>query len=180
MKIITVILSFTLWLFTAGCTAENPEFKVTIDETVKELDLNRYLGKWYEIARFDHSFERGLVGATANYSLIADGKIKVVNTGYKGSFDGKFDQAEAKAYRPSEKYPGALRVSFFLFFYSDYWVLDLDENYTFALVGSKSDKYLWILSRSPEMVPADLERLLNRAESLGYNTGNLIWVEHGR
>ncbi|MDD4257928.1 MAG: lipocalin family protein, partial [Bacteroidales bacterium] len=69
MKIITVILSFTVWLFTAGCTAENPEFKVTIDETVKELDLNRYLGKWYEIARFDHSFERGLVGATANYSL---------------------------------------------------------------------------------------------------------------
>ena len=177
MKNMTIILSCIACFLAAGCTPLNPEFKGTIDETVKELDLNRYLGQWYEIARFDHSFERGLVGSMANYSLTSDGKIKVVNTGYKGSFDGKFDQAEAKAYRPSEKYPGALRVSFFLFFYSDYWVLDLDENYTFALIGSKSDKYLWILSRTPEMAPADLERVLNRANSLGYDTGELIWVE---
>ncbi|MDY0358223.1 MAG: lipocalin family protein [Bacteroidales bacterium] len=173
----SIILSCTALLLAAGCKAENPEFNVTIENTVQELDLDRYLGKWYEIARFDHSFERGLVGATANYSITEDGKIKVVNTGYKDSFDGKFNQAEAKAYRPDENYPGALRVSFFLFFYSDYWVLDLDEDYTFALVGSKSSKYLWILSRTPEMAPADLQRVLNKAVSLGYNTGNLIWVE---
>lgn len=177
MKIMSIILSCTALLLAAGCKAENPEFNVTIENTVQELDLDRYLGKWYEIARFDHSFERGLVGATANYSLREDGKIKVLNTGYKDSFDGKFNQAEAKAYRPDENYPGALRVSFFLFFYSDYWVLDLDEDYTFALVGSKSSKYLWILSRTPEMAPADLQRVLNKAVSLGYNTGNLIWVE---
>lgn len=177
MKIMSIILSCTALLLAAGCKAENPEFNVTIKNTVQELDLDRYLGKWYEIARFDHSFERGLVGATANYSITEDGKIKVVNTGYKDSFDGKFNQAEAKAYRPDENYPGALRVSFFLFFYSDYWVLDLDEDYTFALVGSKSSKYLWILSRTPEMAPADLQRVLNKAVSLGYNTGNLIWVE---
>ncbi|MDD2538630.1 MAG: lipocalin family protein [Bacteroidales bacterium] len=177
MKIMSIILSCTALLLAAGCKAENPEFNVTIENTVQELDLDRYLGKWYEIARFDHSFERGLVGATANYSITEDGKIKVVNTGYKDSFDGKFNQAEAKAYRPDENYPGALRVSFFLFFYSDYWVLDLDEDYTFALVGSKSSKYLWILSRTPEMAPADLQRVLNKAVSLGYNTGNLIWVE---
>jgi lipocalin len=177
MKIMSIILSCTALLLAAGCKAENPEFNVAIENTVQELDLDRYLGKWYEIARFDHSFERGLVGATANYSITEDGKIKVVNTGYKDSFDGKFNQAEAKAYRPDENYPGALRVSFFLFFYSDYWVLDLDEDYTFALVGSKSSKYLWILSRTPEMAPADLQRVLNKAVSLGYNTGNLIWVE---
>ncbi|MFA7251166.1 MAG: lipocalin family protein [Bacteroidales bacterium] len=177
MKIMSIILSCTALLLAAGCKAENPEFNVTIENTVQELDLDRYLGKWYEIARFDHSFERGLVGATANYSITEDGKIKVVNTGYKDSFDGKFNQAEAKAYRPDENYPGALRVSFFLFFYSDYWVLDLDEDYTFALVGSKSSKYLWILSRTPEMAPADLQRVLNKVVSLGYNTGNLIWVE---
>ena len=177
MKIMSIILSCTALLLAAGCKAENPEFNVTIENTVQELDLDRYLGKWYEIARFDHSFERGLVGATANYSITEDGKIKVVNTGYKDSFDGKFNQAEAKAYRPDENYPGALRVSFFLFFYSDYWVLDLDEDYTFTLVGSKSSKYLWILSRTPEMAPADLQRVLNKAVSLGYNTGNLIWVE---
>ena len=177
MKIMSIILSCTALLLAAGCKAENPEFNVTIENTVQELDLDRYLGKWYEIARFDHSFERGLVGATANYSITEDGKIKVVNTGYKDSFDGKFNQAEAKAYRPDENYPGALKVSFFLFFYSDYWVLDLDENYTFALIGSKKEKYLWILSRTPEMAPADLQRVLNKAVSLGYNTGNLIWVE---
>lgn len=177
MKIMSIILSCTALLLAAGCKAENPEFNVTIENTVQELDLDRYLGKWYEIARFDHSFERGLVGATANYSLREDGKIKVLNTGYKDSFEGKFNEAEAKAYIPDENYPGALRVSFFLFFYSDYWVLDLDEDYTFALVGSKSSKYLWILSRTPEMAPADLQRVLNKAVSLGYNTGNLIWVE---
>lgn len=177
MKIMSIILSCTALLLAAGCKAENPEFNVTIENTVQELDLDRYLGKWYEIARFDHSFERGLVGATANYSLREDGKIKVLNTGYKDSFEGKFNEAEAKAYIPDENYPGALKVSFFLFFYSDYWVLDLDENYTFALVGSKSSKYLWILSRTPEMAPADLQRVLNKAVSLGYNTGNLIWVE---
>ncbi|NLF81884.1 MAG: lipocalin, partial [Bacteroidales bacterium] len=88
-----VILSCAALLFAAGCGAQdNPEFNVTIDDTVKELDLNRYLGKWYEIARFDHSFERGLVGATANYSLREDGKIKVLNTGYKDSFEGKFNE----------------------------------------------------------------------------------------
>ena len=177
MKIMSIILSCTALLLAAGCKAENPEFNVTIENTVQELDLDRYLGKWYEIARFDHSFERGLVGATANYSLREDGKIKVLNTGYKDSFEGKFNEAEAKAYIPDENYPGALKVSFFLFFYSDYWVLDLDEDYTFALVGSKSSKYLWILSRTPEMAPADLQRVLNKAVSLGYNTGNLIWVE---
>jgi apolipoprotein D and lipocalin family protein len=177
MKIMSIILSCTALLLAAGCKAENPEFNVAIENTVQELDLDRYLGKWYEIARFDHSFERGLVGATANYSLREDGKIKVLNTGYKDSFEGKFNEAEAKAYIPDENYPGALKVSFFLFFYSDYWVLDLDEDYTFALVGSKSSKYLWILSRTPEMAPADLQRVLNKAVSLGYNTGNLIWVE---
>ena len=81
-------------------------------------------------------------------------------------------------FRSDENYPGALKVSFFLFFYSDYWVLDLDENYTFALIGSKKAKYLWILSRTPEMAPADLDRVLNRATSLGYDTSELIWVEH--
>lgn len=174
MKIIHALLTCSALIIAAGCGAQNPEFNVTIDDTVKELDLDSYLGDWYEIARFDHSFERGLTRAKANYTLKDDGTVRVLNTGYK---DGKYDEAEAKAYRPDDKYPGALRVSFFLFFYSDYWVLDLDENYTFALVGSKSDKYLWILSRTPEMVPADLKRLLNRAESLGYNTGNFIWVE---
>ncbi|HPJ82564.1 MAG: lipocalin family protein [Bacteroidales bacterium] len=175
MKIIHALLTCSALIIAAGCGAQNPEFNVTIDDTVKELDLDSYLGDWYEIARFDHSFERGLTRAKANYTLKDDGTVRVLNTGYK---DGKYDEAEAKAYRPDDKYPGALRVSFFLFFYSDYWVLDLDENYTFALIGSKKAKFLWILSRTPEMAPADLDRVLNKARSLGYNVDNLIWVEH--
>ncbi|HOG25889.1 MAG TPA: lipocalin family protein [Bacteroidales bacterium] len=137
--------------------------------------MDRYLGDWYEIARFDHSFERGLIRAKTNYTLKDDGTIRVLNSGYK---NGKYDEAEAKAYRPDDKYPGALRVSFFLFFYSDYWVLDLDENYNFALIGSKKAKYLWILSRTPEMAQEDLDRVMNKARSLGYKVEDLIWVEH--
>ncbi|MFA5287781.1 MAG: lipocalin family protein [Bacteroidales bacterium] len=175
MKMMSILLSCTALIITAGCGVQIPEFNVTIDNTVKELNLDRYLGQWYEIARFDHSFERGLTGAKANYSLKEDGTIKVLNTGYK---NGKYDEAEAKAFRPDDKYPGALRVSFFLFFYSDYWVLDLDENYTFALIGSKKAKFLWILSRTPEMAPEDLNRVLNKAKSLGYKIEDLIWVEH--
>ncbi len=115
--------------------------------TVKQLDLERYLGTWYEIARFDHRFERGLVGVTANYSLRDDGKIKVVNEGYKKTLDGKHDVAVGKAKTTDD--PGRLKVSFFWIFYADYLVLELGENYQWALIGSTSDKYLWILSRTP-------------------------------
>lgn len=131
-----------------GCT----NTKNMIDKkTVKELDLNKYLGKWYEIARFDHRFERGLVGVSANYSMRNDGKIRVVNSGYKGSLDGKFSEAIGKAKIPNNDDPAKLKVSFFWFFYGDYFVLEIDKNYKWAIVGSSSDNYLWILSRTPQM-----------------------------
>ncbi|MFW5757035.1 MAG: lipocalin family protein, partial [Tangfeifania sp.] len=115
--------------------------------TVQELDLKRYMGKWYEIARFDHRFERNLVGVTATYSLRDDGKIKVVNAGYKNNLDGKYKETVGKAKQPNPEEPGKLKVSFFLFFYADYYILELDAEYQWALIGSSSDKYLWILSR---------------------------------
>ncbi|MGB1004861.1 MAG: lipocalin family protein, partial [Salibacteraceae bacterium] len=118
-----------------------------IDKTVvKELVLEKYLGTWYEIARYDHSFERNLVGVTATYSMRDDGKIKVLNAGYKNTLDGKLSEAEGKAKIPNANEPAKLKVSFFWIFYGDYFVLELDENYQWAVIGSSSDKYLWILS----------------------------------
>lgn len=148
------------------------------NSTVKEFDLSRYLGEWYEIARYDHSFEKGMDNTMAQYILQGDGKVVVINTGWK---DGKFKLAEGKAKYPDPSgKPGALRVSFFLFFYSDYNVMLVDENYQISLVGSKSENYLWILSRTPVPDPDLLNMVLDEAESRGYDTSKLIWVDQSR
>lgn len=147
-----------------------------VTNTVPQLDLTRYVGKWYEVARFDHRFERDLVGCTANYSINSDGTIKVVNAGYDGSFDGDYKETEGKARRPDETVPGKLEVSFFLWFYGDYNVMELAEDYRYALVGSKGSDYLWILSRTPELDAVDKAYLLSRATARGYDTEKLIWV----
>jgi apolipoprotein D and lipocalin family protein len=143
--------------------------------TVNKLNLERYLGTWYEIARFDHRFERNLEGVTATYSMRKDGKIKVVNQGYKNSLDGKLKRAVGKAKITSD--PGKLRVSFFWFFYTDYLVLELDEQYQWALIGSSSPNYLWILSRTPKLDEVTQQAILNKATARGYDTSKLIWLE---
>lgn len=148
-----------------------------IDKTVvKELVLEKYLGTWYEIARYDHSFERNLVGVTATYSMRDDGKIKVLNAGYKNTLDGKLSEAEGKAKIPNANEPAKLKVSFFWIFYGDYFVLELDENYQWAVIGSSSDKYLWILSRTPQMDPILYQRLLDGLTARGYDVSKLIKV----
>ena len=148
------------------------------NSTVKEFDLSRYLGLWYEIARYDHSFERGMDNTMAQYILQDDGTVVVLNTGWK---NGKFKLAEGKAkYKDPEGDPGHLRVSFFLFFYSDYNVMMVDENYQISLVGSKAEKYLWILSRTPVPDPVLLRMVLDEAEQRGYDTSQLIWVDQSR
>jgi apolipoprotein D and lipocalin family protein len=145
-----------------------------IDQTtVKELDLNRYLGTWYEIARFPHSFEKNLVGVTATYSLSSDGKIKVLNKDYKNTLEGEWFEAMGKAKIPNKLEPGKLKVSFFWIFYADYNVLELDENYQYAMIGSSSDKYFWILCRTPKMDPAIYDMLLEKARKRGYNLAML-------
>ena len=169
------VLSIIFLSVGSGCQNEKPE---NMDlSTVNQLDLERYMGTWYEIARFDHSFERGLVGVTATYELRPDGKIKVINAGYKNSFDGKYKTAKGKAKQPNPDEPGKLKVAFFLFFYADYFILELDEDYQWVLIGSSSDKYLWILSRTPKLEQETLDEILGKARKRGYNTDNLIWVE---
>ena len=155
----------------AGCVS-GPK----VDNTpVAALDLNRYLGEWYEIARFDHSFERGVERAKANYMLNEDGTIKVVNSGIK---NGKPKTAIGKGKRTDT--PALLRVSFFGPFYADYRVMLIDKDYTRALVGSGSADYLWLLSRTPELSETAKSELLAEAQRRGYDMGKLIWVRQGK
>lgn len=144
---------------------------------VSRLEAERYMGRWYEIARFDHRFERGMENVTACYRLLDSGRIAVENVGWRR---GKRHVAHGKARIPDPAQPGRLRVSFFLFFYSDYYVLELADDYSYALVGSSRDKYLWILSRTPDPVPQDVAYLLDCAQRRGYDTSKLIWVSHRR
>lgn len=148
-----------------------------IDKTVvKELQLDKYLGTWYEIARYDHRFERNLVGVTATYSMREDGKIKVLNAGYKNNLDGVLSEAVGKAKIPNPAIPSKLKVSFFWIFYGDYFVLELDAQYQWAVIGSSSDKYLWILSRTPQMDPTVYQSLLDKLTQRGYATSKLLVV----
>ncbi|MGC8865801.1 MAG: lipocalin family protein [Bacteroidales bacterium] len=149
---------------------------MTEKTVIQNFDIKRYLGTWYEIARYDHRFEKGLVGVTATYSLKEDGTLKVVNSGYKNSLNGKRSEVVGKAKIPDPTVPARLKVSFFWFFYGDYFVLELDNEYQWAAVGSKSDKYLWILSRIPQMQDSVYDNLLKRLQRRGYDTSRLIKV----
>ncbi len=170
-----ILISFiTSGLFTS-CVGQKEMINKSV---VKKLELPKYLGTWYEIARYDHRFERGLVGVTADYSMRPDGKIKVVNSGYKNTLDGEYREAVGKAKIPDpENAPAKLKVSFFWIFYGDYYVLELDEDYRWAVIGSSSDKYLWILSRTPQMAPEVYNDLLQRIKQRGYDTSALIKVK---
>ncbi len=178
-KYIYIIFSLFALSIIVYCALSCATQKSLTDKSVvPELDLERYLGKWYEIARFDHSFERGMIGVTAEYSMRSDGKIKVVNSGYKNGFDGEISQAVGKAKIPDPlNNPAKLKVSFFWFFYGDYYVLDIDENYQWALIGSSSDKYLWILSRTSQIPDELYNELLEKLNKRGYDVSKLIKVE---
>lgn len=163
--LIFMVLSFL------GC-AQSEENRID-NSTIKSLDLKRYLGTWYEIARFPHSFEKNLVGVTATYSLRDDGMIRVLNQGYKNTLEGELSVAEGKAKIPDPNDSGKLKVSFFWIFYGDYYILELDENYQYVMIGSSTDKYFWILSRTPQMDESIYQMLLDNARKRGYNLDKL-------
>ncbi|MBN1989483.1 MAG: lipocalin family protein [Bacteroidales bacterium] len=143
-------------------------------ETVKDVDIERFLGTWYEIARFPHSFEKDLVGVTATYSLKSNGNLSVLNQGYKGSLNGKHSKAKAFAKIPDPNNTGRLKVYFFWPFGADYLVLDLDkDNYSYALIGSSAPNYLWILGRTPQMDKQTYQMLVDKAKLLGYDISKL-------
>ncbi|MDM7859007.1 lipocalin family protein [Alteromonas sp. ASW11-36] len=147
-------------------------------DPVTNFDVQKYLGTWYEIARFDHSFERGLNNVTATYALREDGGIAVLNRGYNTA-EQEWEQAEGKAYFVNEPTTGHLKVSFFGPFYASYVVIALDdEDYQYSLVTGPDRDYLWILARQPNVPQQTLDALLDFAQQSGYDTEKFIWVEH--
>lgn len=146
---------------------------------VKPFDKEKYLGKWYELARLDFKYERNLNNTTAEYSLNDNGTIKVDNIGYN-TLKERWEQATGKAKFVGEENVAMLKVSFFGPFYSGYNVIAIDNDYKYALVAGKSLKYLWILSRETN-IPDDIkEKYLKIAEGIGYNTDNLLWIKHDK
>lgn len=155
-----------------GCTGI-PEGVVPVND----FDIKRYLGKWYEIARFDHSFERGLTHVEATYELREDGGINVINRGYN-AVENNYQEATGKAYFIDDNNVGRLKVSFFGPFYNGYNVIALDqENYSWSLISGPNRKYLWILARERTLAPNIVERLVSIAAEYGYATDALIFVD---
>jgi lipocalin len=142
-------------------------------KTVEHVDVARYMGTWYEIAKLPLRFENGLVGVTANYTLLPNGKVRVLNKGYVKDFNGKEKTAQGTAMVVDPATNAKLKVSFFWPFWADYWILELGKDYESAVVGGESRKYLWILSRTPQMDESVYNELLKRVQAKGFDTTRL-------
>jgi apolipoprotein D and lipocalin family protein len=147
-------------------------------ETVNFVNINRYIGEWYEIARYEHRFQKGCVGSKATYSLRDDGKITVINECFEKSFSGNIRSVKGKAWIVDKQSNAKLKVSFFWPFSGDYWIIDLGENYEYAVVGHPGRKYLWILSRTPEMDESVYNGILARLGKQDYDTSKLLKSAH--
>ena len=162
------LLSLFGFIFFAGCTTQHAPL-----QTVEHVDVQRYMGAWYEIARYEQFFEKGCSDINATYTLQSDGKIKVLNQCVKE--DGKLSQAIGRAYA-LDKSNAKLKVSFFWPFYGNYWIVMLGDNYEYAVVGEPTREYFWILSRTKELEISTQEKILSKMASLGYDKSKLIWA----
>jgi len=170
MKVWILLVTYA---FISGCTGLPKNVK-----PVTGFDADRYLGTWYEIARLDHRFERGLSNVTATYSARKDGGLVVKNRGYSEKKD-EWKEALGKAYFVGDKTTGHLKVSFFGPFYGSYAVFELDkDNYQYAFVSGNTTKYLWLLSRAPQVSDELLAAFKTRANELGFDDTKLIMVNH--
>lgn len=168
----SAVAAYTIWQKTKQWKPKNA-FPVT------GFNIQKYLGKWYELARLDYRFERELSNTTAEYSLNKNGSVRVINRGYNDK-KNEWEEAEGVAVFREEKDKAALKVSFYKPFYSGYNVIGLDANYQYALVAGKDLDYLWILSRE-KTLPEDIrENFLRTAAGLGYQVDDLIWPEHDK
>jgi apolipoprotein D and lipocalin family protein len=160
--------------FLVGCATARPSGNRDVPEPAKPVDLARYLGKWYEQARYEASFERDCEAATAEYSLRPDGMVNVLNACRQGAPDGPVRAAAARAKIVPDSGNAKLKVSFFgPFFIGNYWVMDHADDYAWTIVGEPTGKYLWLLTRDPTPPQSEKDALVARAAALGYNTGML-------
>ena len=166
-------LFYCFYFYPSGCTGIPDGV-----EPVKGFEVNRYLGKWYEIARLDHSFERGLNNVSAEYSLRSDGTIRVLNRGFNVN-KNKWQEAEGRAKFMGSPDVASLKVSFFGPFYGGYNIVELDkQNYQYVMIVGNNRNYLWILSRTPTLDPNIRKKLVAKAKDLGFAVDQLIYVNH--
>lgn len=169
------ILSLLIALMLSGCLGMPDSVA-----PVQQFELEKYLGKWYEIARLDHSFERGLNNISAQYSLNNKGGVKVVNRGFSIK-DNEWQEAKGNAYFVKSEDQGYLKVSFFGPFYGSYVIFDLDkDNYQYAFVSGPDTSFLWLLARTPEISPEVKARFIEQSKARGFATDDLIFVEHNK
>ena len=171
MKKLFIILVSVSMLLLSGCVT-----KPNSIEPVKNFQASKYLGKWYEIARFDNSFEKGMTNVYAEYSLNPNGSIKIVNSGVTPS-TGKRSYADGVAKFVENKNTAFLKVSFFRPFYGAYVVFKLDDNYKYAYVAGDNKNYLWLLSRTKTVLESVKQDFIKKAKGLGYDTSKLVWVK---
>lgn len=174
MKVWPILSGIAVAFTLVACQSPRPPEGV---EPINGFDVTRYLGKWYEVARLDNRFERGLEQVTATYTARDDGGIRVINRGYRPE-QQQWRQSEGKAYFTGASTTGALKVSFFGPFYGGYNIIALDEQYQYALVSGPNRDYLWILSRTPEIPEKVRQQYLALAQRLGFATDELHWVSH--
>ena len=169
MRDFLILLALSLIVFSCASTTKN-DSPPTVVNTV---DLNRYLGKWYEIASYPAWFQKGCTGSTAEYSLLPDGKIQVINRCRKGNLEGPLKESKGKAEIVDTVTNAKLKVWFFWPFKGNYWIIDLDENYQWVVVGEPSRKYLWVLSRTPAMDEGLYRQITKTLPQKGYDPKRL-------
>lgn len=152
--------------------SRHPVGNRAVPEPHKRVDLKQYLGRWYEIARYEQGFQKGCEGVTADYSLRTDGSIDVLNRCRKP--DGRSSEAHGRAKVTDEATQAKLKVSFFGPFYGDYWILDHADDYRWSIVGEPSGRYLWLLAREATPPDKEVQKLFERAKELGYDTSMLL------
>ncbi|CNI91337.1 outer membrane lipoprotein Blc [Yersinia mollaretii] len=172
MRLWSKLSVLTVTLLSVACSVTPPKDVKIVDN----FQLPRYLGTWYEIARLDHSFERGLDHVTANYTPRDDGGVKVINRGYNARKQ-QWQESIGKAYFIGSPQLASLKVSFFGPFYGGYNIIELDDDYSYALVSGPNRDYLWILSRTPTLSADVREKLLSVAKDYGFPIDKLIWVK---
>jgi apolipoprotein D and lipocalin family protein len=174
LKKLVTIFGLAIVVFSWAGTAAS-ESQLTV---VDRVDLNRYLGMWYEIASYPSWFQKGCTGSTAEYSLLSDGKIQIINRCYKDSLEGPLKVSKGKAEVVDTTTNAKLKIWFFWPFKGDYWIIDLNPDYQWAVVGEPAREYLWILSRTPTMDGAIYQKIIERLPQKGYDPAKLQRTDH--